>query len=196
MAVKIYVEPDDTWDFFDDNLYRLKEEMVLIAENEETEYSVFITENNGNPLFSVCKGDAAPEYEAESSDEIDCVNTAEVLYMQYLYPVVVVDGHSIQLDDIDDESATRRQELEDGQYEREDELTMALCEFLEIVLQGDFCFEESCDLKMVEDTLDYILKYLTKNWNFSIYRPMFIDDGNGGEVYSEFPYDEFNFSEE
>ena len=37
MAVKIYVEPDDTWDFFDDNLYRLKEEMVLIAENEETE---------------------------------------------------------------------------------------------------------------------------------------------------------------
>ena len=53
MVVKIYVEPDDTWDFFDDNLYRLKEEMVLIAENEETEYSVFITENNGNPLFSV-----------------------------------------------------------------------------------------------------------------------------------------------
>ena len=51
MAVKIYVEPDDTWDFFDDNLYRLKEEMVLIAENEETEKQMLRWTLINCPLF-------------------------------------------------------------------------------------------------------------------------------------------------
>lgn len=56
MGVKIYIPAADVWSFFENNKKRLSEEMVIIAENTETEYAVYLTEENGYPLFVVCQG--------------------------------------------------------------------------------------------------------------------------------------------
>ena len=40
MGVQIHVPADKVWEFFQENKKRLKEEMVAIAENEDTEYTV------------------------------------------------------------------------------------------------------------------------------------------------------------
>ena len=63
MGVQIHVPADKVWEFFQENKKRLKEEMVAIAENEDTEYTVYLTDEEGYPLFVVCQGDEDAEYE-------------------------------------------------------------------------------------------------------------------------------------
>ena len=49
MGVKVYVPAGDVWSFFQSNIDRLKNEMVAIAENEDTKYAVYLTEDKGYP---------------------------------------------------------------------------------------------------------------------------------------------------
>ena len=72
--------------FFQSHKDRLSKEMVVIAENKDTEYAVYLTEDNALPLFSVCKGDAKPEYEECVLTETGCNEAAKRLYAQYLFP--------------------------------------------------------------------------------------------------------------
>ena len=73
MGVQIHVPADKVWEFFQENKKRLKEEMVAIAENEDTEYTVYLTDEEGYPLFVVCQGDEDAEY-----DEVIEINLSEI----------------------------------------------------------------------------------------------------------------------
>ena len=92
MRAHIYVAANTVWAFFQSHKDRLSKEMVVIAENKDTEYAVYLTEDNALPLFSVCKGDAKPEYEECVLTETGCNEAAKRLYAQYLFPVMIVDG--------------------------------------------------------------------------------------------------------
>ena len=52
MGVHIYVAANTVWAFFQSHKDRLSKEMVVIAENKDTEYAVYLTEDNALPLFS------------------------------------------------------------------------------------------------------------------------------------------------
>ena len=136
MGVHIYVAANTVWAFFQSHKDRLSKEMVVIAENKDTEYAVYLTEDNALPLFSVCKGDAKPEYEECVLTETGCNEAAKRLYAQYLFPVMIVDGKKcpLELPEEEPEDLTR-QDMEDAQYERKDELSLALCDFLSVALQ-------------------------------------------------------------
>ena len=136
MGVNIHVPADEVWSFFQKNKDRLEKEMVAIAENDDTDYAVYLTEDYGYPTFFVCKGDAEPEYEEGAISADDCLKTARKCYSQYLFPVSVCSQKSFQEDDDNDENEIEdnSQEIQDIMYEREDELRMALCDFLQVVL--------------------------------------------------------------
>lgn len=195
MGVNIHVPADEVWSFFQKNKDRLKEEMVAIAENDDTDYAVYLTEDYGYPTFFVCKGDADPEYEEGAISADDCSKTAEKCYSQYLFPVFVNSQKSILGGDNEavEEEEDNVQEVQDIMYEREDELRMALCDFLQVVLLDD---EENPDIEstygsaMIDEILDHFLEYLGFEHSLPVYRPMFVaDEDTGCEVYTEFPYD-------
>lgn len=56
MGVHIHIPADAVWGFFQASRKRLNKEMVLIAENTDTEYAVYLTEENRPPSFGCCKG--------------------------------------------------------------------------------------------------------------------------------------------
>ena len=195
--VQTYIPADEVWSFFQKNKARLSEEMVAIAENKGTGYAVYLTEDNGYPLFFVCKGESDPEYEEGVINERDCTETAKRCYIRYLFPVIVTNDHVTKfsdLDDMDEDEPLSEQDMQDAMYKREDELQLAMADFLQIVLQ------EGCDgtdvidaygEDMIAEALDYVLEYLGYEMCLPIYRPTFImDDETLEETWVEYPYGE------
>lgn len=197
--VKIYVPAEDIWSFFNSNIDRLKEEMVIIAENNDTEYAVYLTEDKGYPSFAVCKGDSKPEYEEGAISETDCIETAKRCFVRYLFPVVVNDEKIFpkgawDKGESDDEENLSMQDMQDRSYEREDELRLAMCEFLAVALNLDGDPVEVVGNEygsaFISDVLDYFLEYLGFEQCLDIYRPMFLtDEETGCEIYTDYPYD-------
>lgn len=195
--VQIYIPADDVWSFFQSNIDRLKKEMVVIAENENTKYAVYLTEDKGYPSFAVCKDDEKLEYEEGAISETDCAETAKRCFARYLFPVVVDNPRGISkntwYEDEEEEVLTER-DMQDIIYEREDELQLALCDFLSVALNLDGdpveLVEDECGMPLVNEILDHFLEYLGVDQHLEIYRPMFlIDDETGCEIYTGYPYD-------
>jgi len=190
VGVNIHIPADEVWSFFQKNKDRCTKEMIAIAENSDTEYAVYLTEDEGYPLFSVCKGDAPPEYEEGAISENDCTKTAKNCFLKYLFPVVVTNKKAV-LDSTGEDITA--QEMEDAVYEREDELLLAMGDFLQVVLQEGKDGTDIIDTygsDVVMDILDYFLEHLANDQCFEIYRPTIItDEDTGSEIYVEFPYE-------
>lgn len=194
MGVNIHIPADEVWSFFQKNKDRCTKEMIAIAENTDTEYAVYLTEENGYPTFSVCKGDGKPEYEEGAISENDCTDTAKRCYLKYLFPVIVRNDKTTILEDEDAEDGFEtRQDVEDAMYEREDELRLALCDFMQVALRegGDGVdIMDTYGVDMVDDILDFVLEYMATELCLDIYRPTIItDEETGCELYTEYPYD-------
>lgn len=199
MGAKIYLPAPRVGDFFQQNRERLKKEMVIVAENTDTKYTVLLTDDCDLPQFLVCR-EEEPEYK-EWANIASCGDVAFKIYLRYLFPVTVsIDAGEgcengpppFESEDCDEELT--RQEMDDLQYEREDELMLALADFLAVVLQegdgdGTMIIEEYGQ-SFMEDALDSILRSVSSDLLMPVYRPMFIvDEETGVETYTEFPYD-------
>lgn len=186
VGVDIHIPADEVWSFFQKNRDRCSKEMIAIAENTDTEYAVYLTEDNGYPSFAVCKGVGEPEYEEGAISENDCGDTAKRCYVKYLLPAVACDAK----DNIACQTA------EDAIYEREDELRFALCDFLEIVLREDGDGLEAMDIygvEMIDEMLDRILECIATEFCLEVYRPTIItDEDTGCELYVEYPYEDYD----
>ena len=201
MGVKIHIQPDETWSFFDENLDRLKEEMVEIAANEDTGHAVYLTEDGGYPLLFVYRGDSKI-YEEYAVSRKDCEDTVKNIYFKYLFPVIVckpnelfVDDDKEYMDDVDrpdiDDEEYYEELLNDAIYEREDELHFATTDFLEVALN---CTGLE-DLKqnygdIIDDFLEDMCVVLAQKYSISVYRPTWVPDeaNDECEVYVEYPY--------
>lgn len=204
MGVHIHIPADAVWGFFQESRKRLNKEMVLIAENTDTEYAVYLTEENDLPVLAVAKGDEKTEYKEHCVSEDDCTTVAKKFYTRYLFPVMITDGKYIP-EDVPDETEEDGDEtwmdMEDTMYERNDELRLAMADFLAIALQeGDndgTNILEAYGYEAVDEILDGFLKELSDNYGFHIYRPMIVTEKESGcEVFTEFPYDEYDIDGE
>lgn len=204
MGVHIHIPADAVWGFFQESRKRLNKEMVLIAENTDTEYAVYLTEENDLPVLAVAKGDEKTEYKEHCVSEDDCTTVAKKFYTRYLFPVMITDGKYIP-EDVPDETEEDGDEtwmdIEDTMYERNDELRLAMADFLAIALQeGDndgTNILEAYGYEAVDEILDGFLKELSDNYGFHIYRPMIVTEKESGcEVFTEFPYDEYDIDGE
>lgn len=197
MSVIIHIEPESIWNFFQNNQNRLKKEMVLIAENEETEYSLYLTEENGLPMFSVCKGDDEPEYEEGAINEKDCIDTAKQCCVKYLMPVTVRSakkyGGSWYEDNEEFSSRDEQQEIIEN---REWELLFAMADFIMTAIKDDTCSDgsdyiDTYGANEVLDILEDLLNKLAEEYGFHVYRPMMVEDEDTGkELFVEYPYND------
>ena len=200
MGVHIHIPADAVWGFFQASRKRLNKEMVLIAENTDTEYAVYLTEENDLPVLAVAKGNEKIEYKEPCVSEEDCTAVSKKFYTRYLFPVVITDNKYVPGDNPDggkEESDETWMDIEDAMYERDDELCLAMADFLAIALQeGDndgTNILEAYGYEAVDEILDGFLKELSEDYGFHIYRPMIITEKESGcEVFTEFPYDEYD----
>ena len=202
MGVQITLAVDEVWDFFQTNKSRLHNEQVAIAENPDTGYAVFLTEDRGYPLIRAGKWDGKIEEEECAVFEDDCARTVKRLYLKFLFPVVLVDDKYVSSKSEDEEQKKYEEEMEyelthremeDIIFEREDELSLATSDFLDVVLEvsaGHSAAEFYGD-DFVQEVMDHILVYLSDVHGMEIYRPTLITDPEtGSEIYTEYPYGE------
>lgn len=123
--MKIYVKPDEIWDYFQKNKKRLKEVVEVIAETElddKTSLQVCITEDNGYPKLTLELEDDVLEKECAISKS-DCDVVSHKFYATF-------ESTAEKLN----ESFEVEESEELINYEREDEILEALAEFLAVIL--------------------------------------------------------------
>lgn len=160
----IHVYPEDIWDFIEDNREKLEENPEIIA--EDSEITIYLSISHTVPIISVYSGGNEAMAEAVFS-EADAKQTTEKIYAEAI---------------IDDDQI----DIEEAIQTREEELDLVVEDLLLVVFdEGDAL---SIDL---EEAKEKILTFLSNEYPESlIYRPMLVDD-DGEEVYSEFPYSEY-----
>lgn len=198
MAVDVFVPADCVWGFFHSKLEQMKKEMVAIAENKETGYTIYLTEGSGFPVLSVCKGDAPPEYEELTPTQEDCLEAVKRLYVRFLLPTTVEydSAPKEEVDDCYDDDLYELREME--MFQRDAILQAAMSDLLDVVLYYDDPNASTlADLgaDFIEEVLSTFLQYLADDHGFEVYRPMYVESEDGCETYSEFPYNDFIIAE-
>lgn len=171
MTVKTIIAPSHVWDYFNSNREQFKNEMYLIAESNDGMTGIYITEKDGNPQFFVeCCDEVIDEYRVFSN--VECEKTARNLYSEYL-----------------DYTDTEQEII----AEREDEITV-LFQNLLFDLLVDTADEDIIN-EIVEDVKEHTLEYIARKHSLPIYRPMYLEDEDGVDFFSEYPYEEMIFED-
>lgn len=185
--LKIYVSPDDVWEYFQKHKIRLAEELDVIAEIElegESGLQIFITEDNGFPLLSIEYEDEILEKECAIS-KADCTLVARKFFKmldehsdEYMSEVNQYADSRI-VTDLSDDSGSNA----DWEYveEREDELKLLLVNFLLEAMgmsEGDMDFNDDDLSALLDDIEDSVYVKM----NCVLYRPRMIEDEETGQL--------------
>lgn len=182
--VKIYIEPQDVWDYAADNLEKLDEVMVCAAANDDTGVSIYVTVDEEDfPVLSVVR-DSEEIYQEYFLNPQECERKSEEIYAKYLEEDLAgkVIADSFYEDDSED--------FEEKQAERENEIDSALIEFIEAIHEnGSFDLSET----ELEEIKDSFLEILAKDYGLNIYRPMTLVTDEGEEFTEDYPYEHMDF---
>lgn len=220
MEPVIHIRPVEGWGYFVRNKTRLSEELVEIASNEATNTSVYMTEENGNPYLYVYRDDKKI-FQSECTTIYETERNLRVVFATYITDLEVVgssnddedDSEEVEdktsvaeVDDDDDDTppansdidAMSEKEFQSYINEREDVIFNAVSDLIAVLTEDSVSaleFDPSDD-DCVDNIVNHIVEYLAIKCGFRIRRPMtIIEDDTGFEVRTEYPYEEYEFSE-
>lgn len=219
MEPVIHIRPAEGWGYFVRNKTRLSEELVEIASNEATNTSVYMTEENGNPYLYVYRDDKKI-FQSECTTIYETERNLRVVFATYITDLEVVgssnddeddseeaeDNTSVAEADDDDDTppansdldAMSEKEFQSYINEREDVIFNAVSDLIAVLTEDSVSaleFDPSDD-DCVDNIVNHIVEYLAIKCGFRIRRPMtIIEDDTGFEVRTEYPYEEYEFSE-
>lgn len=174
---KQFIDTDLISEFFTLNRDRLEDETAILCESNDGKRQIGLTCKGGYPTLIVLI-DGMEEHSEQYLSQWSIESQLPDLCDQYL----------------SDEAERDDQELEI--LEREDEINQALADFLTVVLEEDFDISRLYTSDGA-DFVDEIMELLAINHGFTVRRPMFIVDSDSGEeVFTEYPYDEYDFGED
>lgn len=210
MAFEVNMKPEQLWPCFHNRIDRFMEEMVEIACNEETNTVIFLTEENMYPYIYVYRNDKRVYQEIITNEE-DAEKTLLKIYMKWLYPIMVVvdaeDGEDADGEEPDDTPPFEWDASDPEHYEmfmeeaseRERVIRNAFEDLLAVLTEDAMVAAEMFgdDSDQSDHIIDHIVQYLAIDCGVRIRRPMVIfDEDEGEEVLSEYPYNDYKFSEE
>lgn len=185
---EILLEPVEVWGYYQKHLKELEGEPLVIAENKEYGVEITMSSENNYPLFIVTADGYQREEESATSED-DCYYVVEELYDQYLTEKFIT---------LDDEELTALDQ-QDAIFERETELDEMIMAMLSIALEQDpeMCIPSAEIDDVIEDIKDHFLEYIARKHNLPIYRPMILEDADGGaDFFAEYPYEYMEFDDE
>lgn len=199
MALKVYLKPDQVWEFFKRNKERLEEEMVEIATNDDTKTAIYLTEEEDHPAIKVYRNDIE-QYSEGCVSLPDCEKSMKRIYAKYLTPLrVVVSETSDEDDDADTDDELSRAEFEDEIEAREEVIYQAFRDFIDVLTEDNISSLEFTDKDddSVDHIIDHVIRYLAVECGFRIRRPMILyDEDKKQEVCTEYPYEEYDFDDD
>lgn len=185
-----YFEPHEVWPAFQANK-TAEDNSLLIAENTDYGIEISVVQDGDLPVIIVCSDDEDVFQEAVVSQN-DCEQTVKKVYENYL------DGHGVVqyfLDNDKPQEDSTSEEILDEETEildREDELQMAMLDFLQVVMDG--CVID--DDEVISDCVDHFLEYIARKWGYQdIRRPMILEDEDGEEFFEEYPYEVMEYDD-
>ena len=211
MEPTIHIKPVEGWGYFAKNRSRLSDELVEIASNESTNTSVYMTEEDGKPYLYVYRDDKKI-FQSSCDTVFEAERNLRVIYAQYLTPIQVVDEDEddaeIVAEDEEPDTDTpplpnidemSEEEFQEYVSEREDTIFAAVKDMIEVMVEGsvDSLSMDKKDDSFMDNIVDHIVEHLAINCGLCIRRPMtVVEDESGLHVRTEYPYEEFDFSEE
>lgn len=144
--MEVYVPIDDLWVFIKKNRERLKDEEPVVLEDKETGIYACVVDDDGYPSIAVYDNEGLLLCEEGLLSDSDCVNTMTRIASKYF-----VDSDGNNENNCSEES-----------NERDDCLTLAMCEFLKEALEYESIDDviESYGLCAVKDVLNMTLDYM------------------------------------
>lgn len=216
MEPVIHIRPAEGWGYFVKNKSRLSEELVEIASNEATNTSVYMTEEDGNPYLYVYRDDKKI-FQSECTTIYETDRNLRVVYATYIHDLEVVDSEKEDEDNLaepdelppdpdDDDAppansdldAMSEEEFQSYICDREDIIYAAVMDMISVLTEDSTSAVEIDpeDDHCADNIVDHIVEYLAIKCGLRIRRPMtLIDDDTGFEVRTEYPYEEYEFSE-
>ena len=212
--VKLYLSTSKIWDHFFENFARMQDNEDCIAENKDTKMALYITAQTVYPMLVLYCGEKPILYRLVMNKE-ECSQYAVYMITKFVSDIPVEgkpvsksedkpkiidlpmsnsaksDPVSVLADDVEPDEEDEEQKILDTIYEREDELTQAMGDFLAVVLcEEDYsAVKELYGEQFINETVDDFLQYLAEMHNVSIYRPtLAIDPETGEDILKEYPY--------
>ena len=188
MGKIITVDASLVWRYYVENSIILASKMLVIARNDEYGVKIYITTDSEYRPIILVTADDSTVYE-ENVTKNDCERTVSKIYDSYLTNKAIENlDPSINADDDDGEEYDEETDIEEIIEHREDELDMAISDMF-CVIFGDDPILDTIEDKVLEDVKEHILNYLYLRHGLEIYRPMYVDYGNGEEEFEEYPYE-------
>lgn len=212
--VTIGLKPDDAPKFCVDNIGRLRDEMIEVASCDKTNTVVYLTEEDGDIHICVYRNDQ------EIKDRRCPTSTGIGWWLEKIYDDFLLDDEGEEAaaeivsdppvpggmrdDDDDDPEELTEGSLEllnqcfgDEIEEREDTIIFAFMDFLSILTESAVVPRDADEEEELFKHMDRVVRYLATDGGFRIRRPMILqEETRGVHVYSEFPYEQYDFSDD
>lgn len=204
---RIYVPCCRLWKFYLNNRQRCRDSYVLVAENQDTGYGIYLTEEDCLLVLYVFLGESErPELRAELPDEISAEAIAGKAYLAFLgceepeeegpgassWPAQGGGPHEEEPEEEELEIEPDEVSEDDEIYAREDELFLASGDFLAAVLRmfdGE-TVRKTYGESLIEEFLEQALLTIAEDFGLPVYRPTRLEDEDGEPMYVEYPYGE------
>ena len=198
LDIEINVVPNELWGFFNFNKAKLKSKMVCIASNPKSQIEIYLTEEYSMPSIIVFE-DENQIYKEPCSSPRDAEFTLKDIYQRFLFTKKVsekekwkdaFDEDTLTQEDLEVLEELTRIEQEDTIRERDDDLFVAFEDFMTIVLDEDaYIMDDKSFADEIYQVMDEVLELIASH-DFPVYRPMYLQDESGTDVFVEYPYED------
>lgn len=171
--MRVNVPVEGLWLFFQTNRDLLSGSYMLLAENDDGQVEIYLTEEDRMPYFHV-EVDGQSEYESSSVSKVDAERVYKGIIDLFLSEDPIMDGGAEVLSPMD---IDRLNEIRDAAYE-----------FLS-VLTEDVYAEKLLTDDQVDDIVSDVVRYLGEECGYSIRYPTIIEDEESGlPTVVQYPY--------
>lgn len=199
---KLYLATAKIWDHFFENFGRLQSYEDCIAENPDNNRSLYLTANGIFPELILYGPNNRPIIWRPVRSKDECSTAAFYMITRYIVGDTSIDVPKIvelpmskpvdtKVKDVEPDEDDEEQHILDTIYEREDELSKAMGDFLAVVLlEEDYnAVIEGYGEEFLNNLVDDFLQRLYDDHQISVYRPTLItDEETNCEILAEYPY--------
>lgn len=183
-------KPEELWKFFTENVFRLKYDQYVAAEDDNGVTVTLSSSADYDPILLVEQdGYTIACYVVD--DERELGETAQKIYDLFLSADDSAQEPEKEQEEEPEQSPEEpepEESVEDTLFEREDALMMAFKDFMGVVIEDE---ESVYDKKLepeLSELLDKVLQEIS-DAGFLVYRPMYVTYDDGSEALTDFPYD-------
>ena len=180
----IVLYPSGVWEYFQNHKDELKDNMLKIAESPNGSWEVWISSEDDNLRIIVTDMDDDIIDVGWATSESECKEVTCDIYACY---ISYFEGDE---DNTDSEDDYINKEII---AEREDEIDVLFRNMLFDLL--DKSVAEDVIEEIADDVKEHTLEYIARRHGLPIYRPMYLEDEDGKDFYSEYPYEEMIFED-